>query len=486
MKQAKKNSNFSNSKFRDEILQAGLLSDGSDDEAGDYYIMHSSDIDFIDDREDENLSMSSSPPRLKRTRDVQGGAPRKRARGENGLYLWDFTLRVEGHEDHNKIVEELKKHCKKWCFQQEEGKDHGYLHWQGRISLVDKKRIGTLRALFVCWPSAHWSITSNNGKKSFNYVMKEDTRTKGPWCDTDKVVYVPRHIREIKTLKKWQARIYNSAGTYEPRIINMLIEETGGIGKSVLVGKMMADGLARALPPFNDFKDINRAIMGMPTSKCYIVDMPRALEKGKQRSFFAGLESLKNGYVFDDRYSWKEKWFDPPVVWVFTNTVPELEFLSRDRWVFWKVVRDELVRYYPKTESVAALHVPTPQAEVLVDGVPVDTPAGATSSQVPPMAEFEVASAMLDLRAIGNDDDPAKLALWGEDAVIEGDLMYDWPCGPRTLEEHLELGEFHERARLIDKRAQEQRAEQARQQRFISEYVKLFGHPPSRGPGLGK
>lgn len=77
--------------------------------------------------------------------------------------------------------------------------------------------------------------------------------------------------------------------------------------------------------------------MDAPTSKLYLFDLPKALKKEHLYQFFAGVEEIKNGYAYDDRYSFKEKYFDCPNIWIFTNTAPDRLMLSADRWRFWQI-----------------------------------------------------------------------------------------------------------------------------------------------------
>lgn len=108
--------------------------------------------------------------------------------------VWDFTFHVGGpgwtkdtmggpceNMDNKYINEFVNKYCKKWCYQLEKGGEGAY-HYQGRISLKSKMRLGGLVKLL---PGAHFSITSNNCKGNSFYVEKEDTRVCGPWKDSD-------------------------------------------------------------------------------------------------------------------------------------------------------------------------------------------------------------------------------------------------------------------------------------------------------------
>ena len=249
----------------------------------------------------------------------------------NAVCTYDFTLKCEGRNE--KIVKDyLEKYFKKWCFQKEEGKS-GYLHFQGRGSLKVKKRLTEIpNPLHM-----HFSITSKDNRDNNFYVTKDEGRRGGPWMDTDEVIYIPRQIREIEGLYLWQEQIKQQLEVWDTRSINILYCPHGNIGKSTLVGYIRAYRLGRVLPPVNDYKDAMRMVCDMPTSRAYLFDMPRAQNKDKLYGFYTAIESIKDGYAWDDRYSFKEKVFDCPNIWVFTNTIPDENLLSGDRWKVWIV-----------------------------------------------------------------------------------------------------------------------------------------------------
>lgn len=265
------------------------------------------------------------------------------------VMVYDFTLPSEG-VTHEEIIKGLSGLCKKYAFQEEKS-DTGYDHFQGRVSLIKKRREGQTRRLFrehACFAKIHLSITSTNGMGDQFYVIKDDTRIDGPWTDKDaKPAYIPRHIREVTVLRPFQSQILSMAQLYDPRKIDIIYCPTGNKGKSVLVGKARAAGY-RAMPPVFDFKDLLRMVFCMPTAKAYFIDMPRAIKKDKMAGFFSGLESIKDGYAYDDRYTFKEKTFDPPRIFLFTNKIPELRYLSLDRWSFWTIDDEfDLVKFVP-------------------------------------------------------------------------------------------------------------------------------------------
>lgn len=255
---------------------------------------------------------------------------------------FDFTLpRDEWTGD--AIKNQLKEYAKMFVFQLERS-DTGYEHFQGRFSLIKKRRLQeAIKLLQVPFPKIHLSIT-HDMTGVWCYVMKADTRIDGPWKDDDpEPTYVPRQLREVTELRPWQKEILEKAKVFDTREIHIIYDPVGNNGKSVLTTYMGVHGLARQLPFVNDYKDIMRMVMDMPTSPAYIIDMPRAINKEKLFQMFAGIETVKSGYAYDDRYHFKDKYFDSPQIFVFTNSVPDVNLLSRDRWRMWTIEEHCLV-----------------------------------------------------------------------------------------------------------------------------------------------
>lgn len=255
----------------------------------------------------------------------------------NQCCVWDFTIwPQELGIDEKEIIEWLENFCKKYSFQLEAGKTDRE-HYQGRISLMNALRESALRNQFNKW-GVHWTRTSCVNIHNDFYVTKEEGRIKGPWKDDDEKIYIPRQIREIEDLLPWQEAVVDKTKQWEPRIVNVIIQEKGGVGKSILVGKLCCEyKTARSIPALTNYKEIMCLVMSMPVSGCYLIDMPRAMDKSKQEEFYSAIESIKDGHVWDNRYKYKERWFDSPNVWVFTNRRPNRLLLSKDRWRLWEI-----------------------------------------------------------------------------------------------------------------------------------------------------
>lgn len=263
---------------------------------------------------------------------------------ESQLYVWDCTLDQDA-ATRDEVIQSLKVVAKKWMFQLEKG-ESGYMHWQIKFSLHKKLRTaGVLNLLWEtndCWnqkitgKSMKLTPSSNNGRK-FTYVMKVDTRVEGPWADSDpEPPYIPRQVRGIH-MWPWQQTVLDSYNVWDTRSINVIICPSGNIGKSTFVCYNRAHQLARPIPPVNDHKDMMRMVCDIPTAKAYLIDIPRAFNQDKMRCMWSAIETIKDGYAYDDRYSFKEKTFDCPVIWVFMNTRPDVKTMSTDRWKFYAV-----------------------------------------------------------------------------------------------------------------------------------------------------
>lgn len=271
---------------------------------------------------------------------------------ENQCCVYDFTCPEE-----STTIETIKmwceEHCKKWCFQIEEG-ESGYIHFQGRISLKRKIRINQVFKLSFC-EKTRWSITSNENRDNDFYTCKDDTRIFGPWKDTDVEVYIPRQYKgKLETLRPFQQTIWDSADIFEDRQINCIICKKGNVGKSMIASLCDLYGRGFDIPPINDSEKLIQSVCNMLMGKrcrqpgIIFLDIPRSVKQEKLSGMFVAIEQIKKGKVYDMRYKFRDFWFDSPQIWVFMNIKPKTKYLSRDRWVFWAVNEAfELVKYEP-------------------------------------------------------------------------------------------------------------------------------------------
>lgn len=276
-------------------------------------------------------------------------------------FIWEDFL----EEKLNELEDYCKLYCKKWCFQAEVCPSTGRRHIQLRISLKKKCRKPPFLSFsgFVGnehqMPTVNWSATSNhiNNANFFDYCTKNESAIENT-CkrSDDEIIYIPRQIRDITEWYPWQDAVIASLDVFDKRHINWLYCPTGNIGKSTLSTYCRCKKLARTIPMINDYKELMGAVIDMQ-SKAYMLDMPRALKKDKQFQILGAIETIKDGYAFDTRYKYREINFDCPVIWVFSNQLPDKSYLSNDRWLIWTVEDKQLIKYneQPEIDRLKAL-----------------------------------------------------------------------------------------------------------------------------------
>jgi hypothetical protein len=268
---------------------------------------------------------------------------------------------------YTEVAKDLIQLAKKWVFQGEQGAG-GFKHWQIQVSLIKKIRQQGLVDLIskTCIKGAHVSPMSNNGKGTFSYVMKADSRMEdcGPYTDETwkEPEVMPVELEGIK-LFIWQMTVYEKIIAHDPRVddrsVNVIIDTAGGQGKTVLKRLLAFWKIAVVIPPMKCAEDFSAVVMAQPISKGYVVDIPRSMKTPKEYgALFTALEELKNGSCWDKRYKFQSKSFSSPAVWVFCNNAPPPEALSRDRWNWWLIGWDKaLIRYTDqRMANITAYH----------------------------------------------------------------------------------------------------------------------------------
>lgn len=262
---------------------------------------------------------------------------------KNPICCWDITMGIETTNLQVEDVKELfNKKFKKWCFQLEEGSETGFLHYQCRVSTWKKSR--EKPKIKGVHPNA---ITPTHHTKDNFYVMKEETRREGPWSNLDDYNKLTKQLKNFET-SKWMRIIMRKAKRFCLRSIDIIYDEIGNNGKSLFTEHMEYNNLAEEIPPFRNMEDIFQWVYGRPKKSAYMVDMPRGMKKDKMAEFYSGIEVIKNGVSYDKRHFPKKERFDRPRIFVFTNTLPELELLSLDRWKIW-IIRDGTLKDYTKS-----------------------------------------------------------------------------------------------------------------------------------------
>lgn len=254
-------------------------------------------------------------------------------------FVWEFRCNIDLYKDEFELIDFLKQICKKYVFQFEMG-DTGYEHIQGRLSLVKKRRKPELMKLMegigMSVPNYLRPTVKKEYKNIAFYVMKTDTRLKGPWQDDDPKIFVPEHLKNLE-LYEWQDNFLKYIKDKNRRNIHCIIDPDGNKGKSTLCRYCMINYRGYLLPNINDGNKLIEAFCNMLMSKednnpeYLFIDFPKSTPK-KLEEFFTCIEKITDGYVYDTRNVYKEWWFNPPKIIVMSNHDLNIEYLSQDRW----------------------------------------------------------------------------------------------------------------------------------------------------------
>lgn len=235
-----------------------------------------------------------------------------------------------------------------FVFQLEQGADTKKYHYQGAIHLTRKKLrpvtlVNDFRRHFPEHQSASiYCAHAHNIRSTTIYSQKLDTAVAGPWYD--RIMRRPPPL--IDKPFPWQQKVIDSCKT-EPddRIVNWVFDPVGGSGKSKLAIYLYVKFGAVPMS-YGKTSDILHVYSQNRNALAYIFDLtrckPHDLGNG---DLYSTIESIKTGLVVTTKYNGGVVYSSPPHIWVFSNNLPDISSLSRDRWKIWTIANKDLVPY---------------------------------------------------------------------------------------------------------------------------------------------
>lgn len=208
-------------------------------------------------------------------------------------------------------------------------------HYQIRVVFKAEHEETWVRGQF---PGCHTSPTK---VRNFNYCEKEGNFYRSWEKGLNKFAGIQ--------LRKWQGMAISAMLETDDRQIMVVYDPVGGIGKTTLARYMVINRIATYVPPMSDAQDFMAFAMAKP-SKAYIFDMPRSESVKQKKGMWSAVEQIKNGYLYDKRYSFRDMWIEPPKIIIICNELPDMDSLSADRWKFYRVSNDGLYEDDPELE----------------------------------------------------------------------------------------------------------------------------------------
>lgn len=203
----------------------------------------------------------------------------------------------------------------KWIMAKETGAG-GYEHWQIRIDT--SASFEEIQSAFGCAHIEKATVWCDYERKEGNFVCNDDNNG----------ILSCRFGR----CRPNQERIVRMLERQSDRGITVVYDPTGNTGKSWLCRHLYELGRALYVPPTvrNTQGIIQYVCSGYRGQPYVIVDIPRSSRWTTE--LYEAVECIKDGMVYDTRYSAKMKDIWGVKVLILTNTMPKLDQLSKDRW----------------------------------------------------------------------------------------------------------------------------------------------------------
>lgn len=249
---------------------------------------------------------------------------------------WDFTASKNMGWTIDRLRPILDEVSERYVVGDEVG-EGGYEHIQGRVVFKVGKELGACQNLI---PGAHWS---QSHVRDFNYCEKEGNFFRS-W---------EKGLREYQclNLRGWQADAIGLLKEPDERAVHCIYDPVGNHGKTYVAKYAQVNHIAQYVPPMTEAMDFMAFAMAKP-AKAYIFDMPRAETIKQKKGMWSAIEQIKNGYLYDKRYQFRDAWIEPPQILVMANELPDFGTLSADRWHFYRIDEelDFLDEYDPRCE----------------------------------------------------------------------------------------------------------------------------------------
>lgn len=274
---------------------------------------------------------------------------------QNACYVFSFrwsilangTWDLEEFCNPAKVLAWLRSKCQDFVIQLEmterEGPVHNY-HYQGTIKMAKRVRA---KQLSIEWNEELCGNTISDasaaGKEQLKfYCMKTDTRVAGPWGKRKLATH--RDTPTIEEFWPWQTALYKEIQDQpDDRTIHWIWNKEGNGGKTKFAKRMVIENFAKFLSPCKASDALN-FVYNCPNENCYLFLLPRTWGSSISKTeLYQALESIKDGMIFNSKYSTGTLVMDSPHVVVFANFPPKVECLSLDRWKIREIKNKEFI-----------------------------------------------------------------------------------------------------------------------------------------------
>lgn len=249
---------------------------------------------------------------------------------------WDLTI-PKGQLTTDMVVKMFENaKADKFVIGEEKGTLTGYEHFQCKAHFRKPYTLNELKKFFGETVHCEPSIC-----KDFAYCEKEGKfyrSWQGPLAKYHDI-----------DLRQWQGEAVAELCDQNDRQVTVIIGRDGAEGKSTLAKYLVVRYNYAYVPAMPNFEDYMFMAMAHPNAKGFIFDIPKADNAQQEKAMWCAMETIKNGYLYDKRYLFSERWIEPPKMLVFSNACPPKDMLTEDRWRIFEIYKDRF-------ESAPSLH----------------------------------------------------------------------------------------------------------------------------------
>lgn len=243
---------------------------------------------------------------------------------------WCFTLNNYTDDECATVRHEFEQRQALFVLGREVG-EKGTPHIQGYVEFKSNTRFTTLKR--IC-DRVHWEKARGDRESNVKYCCKDE--------NFESNIPLPRRERLLKRLydnvewRPWQQRVIDLVknDTYDDRCIYWFWEPDGCVGKSFLTkyiylkyGCLICSGKAQDIfYQVKTFLDENEEIDDL----IVVCDIPRSLTGYVS---YVAIEKLKDGLINSGKYEGGTVPWATSKIFCFSNSLPNLDGVSRDRWV---------------------------------------------------------------------------------------------------------------------------------------------------------
>lgn len=248
---------------------------------------------------------------------------------------WDFTVPKDKWTI-DELIQRLDENgADRYAIGDEVGST-GYAHFQGRVVFKVGKEISTVCNLLgfrrgLGPDMDRWGNVSPTHVRNFEYVKKEGKF----YCSWEGAL---RKFTRIELLQ-WQSECEKLIHQQSERQVLCIVNESGNIGKTWLAKYLEATHQADVCPVSDGDASNYLEYCCKHPAKGYVFDVPKADSIKSKKAMWRAIEQVKNGLLYDRRYTSEKMWIEPPKIVIFTNEYPPVDTLSADRWQVYTVCK---------------------------------------------------------------------------------------------------------------------------------------------------